>query len=197
MCQIRVRRDNESRISTQWHGHRRQVPEVSHLPSRRKARGHEHGGKAEGAEKAQTSPFRKTCMARGSLHGLTPSAPWSLADPSAERLKTRRVRARDSKEVTRPHRWGQRTFEGKMGGNEPSQRHARATSTMLRYGLSKARDCLQGAHPKATELPEESEDGQTVSRGREETKKPNGEGKQGSSMSRTKKDARGAQPRRS
>ena len=44
--------------------------------------------------------------------------------------------------------------------------------------MGKAWDCLPGASPMATELPYSSADGKAVYRGREERKKPNGEGKQ-------------------
>ena len=49
----------------------------------------------------------------------------------------------------------------------------------MTYGRRKARDCLRGASPRATELPEESADGKAVSTGTEERQKqPTGEGKQ-------------------
>jgi hypothetical protein len=51
------------------------------------------------------------------------------------------------------------TSEGRTGGNEPSQRHERATSPMKMYGRSQVRDGLRDESPRVTELPEESEDG--------------------------------------
>jgi hypothetical protein len=87
--------------------------------------------------------------------------------------------ARDSKEVALRVPQGKRTSESRPGENASSAQHARTTSDHARpCAVRPARDGLQGASPTVTAPQEESADGKAVSTGREESKPPNGAGRQ-------------------
>ena len=84
-----VRRDSSNRIPENRVGNRRNVPKVRRLTgSRNRQKGPEDGGKAGGAEKAQTSQTCKTCMAwvkSGLIEAQFPVGPHETHRQSARR----------------------------------------------------------------------------------------------------------------
>ena len=60
---LAVRRNSSHRIPEESGEDEEDILEVSRLTGAKRQKGREHGGKAGGAEKAQTAQTRKTCMA--------------------------------------------------------------------------------------------------------------------------------------
>ena len=60
---LAVRRNSSNRIPDESGQDLEDILEVSRLTGAERQKGREHGGKAGGAEKAQTAQTRKTCMA--------------------------------------------------------------------------------------------------------------------------------------
>ena len=60
---LAVRRNSSNRIPDESGQDLEDILEVSRLTGAERQKGQEHGGKAGGAEKAQTAQTRKTCVA--------------------------------------------------------------------------------------------------------------------------------------
>jgi hypothetical protein len=71
---LAVRRNSSHRIPDESGEDEEDILEVSRLTGADRQKGREPGGKAGGAEKAQTAQTRQTCMAWCKRHGLKPSS---------------------------------------------------------------------------------------------------------------------------
>src|SRR5712691_6429917 len=78
---LAVRRNSSNRIPDESGEALEDILSVSRLTGTERPQGPAHGGKAGGAEQAQTAQPRTTCMARCKRHGRKPSAQWVPTRP--------------------------------------------------------------------------------------------------------------------